>query len=209
MGRVFVKLCGITSPEDALMAVDAGADAIGLVFWPESPRRVDVETARRIAEVLPAGIVRVGVFVDAPRDLLARTAEEAGLDLLQLHGQEQPNDLDGLPRRAWKAVRVGPDFAPEDALRYSRKAAGILLDTRAGERPGGTGQSFDWSLAAVVREKAPFLVLAGGLGPDNVREAIRLVRPHGVDVSTGVEHAPGRKDAGKVRAFVAAARSAT
>ena len=140
---------------------------------------------------------------------MARAADEVGLDLLQLHGHEPPESLADLPRRAIKAVGVGDGFAPEDALRYEGRAAGILLDTRtAAGVPGGTGQSFDWSRARAVREKASFLILAGGLNPANVHLALSAVRPDGVDVSSGVEAAPGRKDPEKVRAFLAAVREA-
>ena len=206
--RLFVKICGVTSKDDARMAADAGADAVGLVFWPGSPRQVDAETARGITAALPPFVLRVGVFVNADRETLARTAEEAGLDLLQLHGDEPPEALENLPRRALKAIRVGPGFAPAEAERYAGHAAGLLLDTRAQGAPGGTGRAFDWSLARGLRERCGFLVLAGGLTPETVGEAIRAVRPHGVDVSSGVESSPGRKDPLKVRAFVEAVRSA-
>jgi len=204
--RVFVKICGITSPEDAEMAAEAGADAVGFVLWPKSPRHVDAAEARRLGRGLPPFVVRVGVFVDATRDELVRASEEAGLDLLQLHGEEPPSALADLPRRALKAVRVGEGFTAEEALRYEGRAAGLLLDTRALSRPGGTGETFDWTLAREVRKRASFLVLAGGLGPENVAAALKAVQPDGVDVSTGVESAPGKKDAAKVRAFVDAVR---
>jgi len=204
-----VKICGITSVHDALMTAESGADGVGLVFWRRSPRFVDARTARRIAEALPAPILRVGVFVDASPRLLARAAERARLDVLQLHGSEPPDTLRGLPRTVWKAVRVGEGFAPADALRYEGKAAGILLDAHAGGMPGGGGRAFDWSLAREVRKRASFLILAGGLTPANVARAIEAVRPDAVDVSSGVESAPGRKDAAKVRAFVEAVRRAS
>ena len=209
--RVFVKVCGITTVDDALLAARAGADAVGLVFWPGSPRRVDLETARRISAALPPFVLRVGVFVDAPRAELETAAREVGLDVLQLHGQEAPEDLSGLPRRVVKAVPVGPGFVAESALRYAGAADGILLDSRpsGASPPGGTGTTFDWSLAREVREKVPFLVLAGGLTPDNVGRALTAVRPDAVDVSSGVESAPGHKDPAKVRAFLdAVARTA-
>jgi len=208
-GRVAVKVCGITSIEDGLVAAQAGADAVGLVFWPGSPRRVDLAAARRIARALPPFVLRVGVFVDARREEMERAVTEVGLDLLQLHGREPPEALADLPRRAVKAVGVGEGFTAEQALRYEGRAAGILLDTRAdGGAPGGTGQSFDWTRVRDVREKASFLMLAGGLNAGNVHRALTAVRPDGVDVSSGVESAPGRKDAEKVRAFVAAVREA-
>jgi phosphoribosylanthranilate isomerase len=206
--RVLVKICGITSPADARLAVEAGADAVGFVFWPGSPRWVDPETARGIGAGLPPFIWRVGVFVDADPKTLAATADAAGLDLLQLHGSEPPEAFAGLTRRALKALRVGSGFAPEMALAYEGRAAGLLLDTQGEGAPGGTGQSFDWSRAGGLGERVGFLMLAGGLNPENVAEAIAVVRPHAVDVSSGVESAPGRKDPRRVRAFVEAVRRA-
>jgi phosphoribosylanthranilate isomerase len=205
--RVAVKICGITSPEDGRLAAEAGADAIGLVFWPGSPRCVDLATAGRIAAALPPFVLRVGVFVDAGRDELARAAEAAGLDLFQLHGSEPPESVPGLPRRALKALRVGDGFVLAEALRYEGLAAGLVLDTRDEALPGGTGRTFDWKVAQAVRERVRFLMLAGGLHAGNVAEAVRTVRPDAVDVSSGVESSPGRKDPSKVRAFVEAARS--
>jgi len=209
--RLFVKICGITSAEDARLAVDAGADALGFVFWQMSPRKVDPARAAAIARELPPFVLRVGVFVDRPRAEMARIADEVGLDILQLHGDEPPEALAGLPRRAIKAVRVGKGFASDEAARYAGCAAGLLVDTRMpGETqlPGGTGVPFDWTLVKGLVERVPFLMLAGGLGPANVGEAIRAVAPHGVDVSSGVETLPGRKDPAKLRAFVEAARAA-
>jgi indole-3-glycerol phosphate synthase/phosphoribosylanthranilate isomerase len=206
--RVAVKICGITSVEDGLLAARSGADAVGLVFWPRSPRAVEVETARRIAAALPPFVLRVGVFVDAEPQDIARIAEAVGLDVLQLHGEEPPEALAALPRRVIKAVRVGEGFRPEDALRYEGHASGILLDTKVeGGAPGGTGQAFDWTQVRPVRESASFLMVAGGLTPENVRRALTAVRPDAVDVSSGVESAPGRKDPDKVRAFIEAVRS--
>ena len=208
MRRLFVKVCGVTTPEDAIAAAEAGADAVGMVFWPGSPRAVAIDAARAIGGALPPFVVRVGVFLDADRDEMARVADAVGLDLLQLHGDEPPEAFDALPRRALKAVRVGEGLAPQEALRYEGRAAGLLLDTRAAEVPGGTGRAFDWSLARGVRERSRFLLLAGGLGPENVQAAIRAVGPDGVDASSRLEKAPGRKDHGRVRAFVEAVRAA-
>jgi indole-3-glycerol phosphate synthase/phosphoribosylanthranilate isomerase len=204
---VRVKVCGLTSVEDALDAVRAGADAIGLVLWPGSSRAVDLDRARRIAHALPPFVLRVGVFVDATREELLRAADTLGLDLLQLHGAQAPESLSGLPRRVLKAVRVGPGFRPEDALRYEGRAAGLLLDSRDPAAPAGSGGRFDWKQALAVRAGSAFLALAGGLRPDNVAEAIRAVHPDAVDVSSGVESAPGRKDPALIRAFVQAVRS--
>jgi indole-3-glycerol phosphate synthase/phosphoribosylanthranilate isomerase len=205
--RVAVKVCGITTVEDALMVARLGADAIGLVFWPQSPRWVDRDKARQISRALPPFVLRVGVFVDAPVEAVARTAEDVGLDVLQLHGQESPEDVARLSRRVIKALRVGNGFSPDEALRYEGHASGILLDTKTEGMPGGSGQVFDWSLARQVREKTAFLALAGGLTPENVHVAMSAVRPDLVDVSSGVESSPGRKDPEKVRAFLEAVRA--
>jgi phosphoribosylanthranilate isomerase len=205
--RVKVKICGLTSAADARAAAEAGADAVGLVFWSKSPRAVDVPAARVIAAALPPFVLRVGVFVDASPEDLARAVDEVGLDLVQLHGQEPPESLDALPRRALKAVHLlgEADLAP--ALRYAERGAGLLVDARSADRPGGTGAPCDWPLARRLREQVPFLVLAGGLDPGNVAAAVAAVRPDAVDVSSGVEAAPGRKDRARMRAFVEALRS--
>jgi len=211
VSRLFVKICGITTAADAECAIAAGADALGFVFWAMSPRRTTVENAAAIARALPTTVRRVGVFVNETRDEMARAADAVGLDLLQLHGDEPVDAIAGLPRPALKAVRVGKGFAQDEAMRYAAVASGILVDTRLpGEThmPGGTGVPFDWSLVKGLASRVPFLMLAGGLGPANVGEAVRAVRPHAVDVSSGVEALPGRKDPEKVRAFVRAAREA-
>ncbi len=211
MSRLLVKICGITSAQDAQLAVEAGADALGFVFFAMSPRKISVERAAEIARAVPKGVRRVGVFVNESPAEMARVADAVGLDLLQLHGDEPPEALAGLVRPALKAVRVGKGFAEEEALRYASRAAGLLVDTRLpGETqlPGGTGVPFDWSLVKGLAARVPFLMLAGGLDPANVAEAIRVVRPHAVDVSSGVEALPGRKDPARVRAFVQAAREA-
>ena len=200
--RPEVKICGVTSEEDALMAAEAGARAIGLVFWEGSRRRVDRKAALRISRALPAAVWRVGVFVDASAEELESCAAEVGLDVLQLHG-EAPLPPSG--RRLWKAVGVGEAFVPEEALGFVSKVEGILLDAKT-DRPGGSGTRFDWARARGVREGAPFLVVAGGLDPGNVSLAIRALRPDMVDVSTGVEASPGRKDRSKVAAFMEAVR---
>jgi len=210
-GRLLVKICGITTPEDGQLAVSAGADAVGFVFWFMSPRKVDPARAAAIARELPASVLRVGVFVDAPRDEMRRISDEVGLDLLQLHGEEPVEALADLPRPALKAVRVGKHFAPEEALLYASRAAGVVVDTRLpGETqlPGGTGVPFDWSLVTELADRVGFLMLAGGLAPENVAQAVRAVRPHAVDVSSGVERVPGRKDPARVQAFAEAARAA-
>jgi phosphoribosylanthranilate isomerase len=207
-GRLFVKICGITSAEDAWRATEAGADALGFVFWPKSPRFVTPEAAAAIAAKVPSFVTRVGVFVGAPLEELERTADVAGLDVLQVHGDETPAVLRALPRRVLKTLSVGPGFAAASALAYADAGIGLLLDTHRDGLPGGSGMVFDWTLARDLRDQVPFLVLAGGLRPENVAEAVAVVRPHAVDVSSGVESSPGRKDEGKLRAFIAAAQGA-
>jgi phosphoribosylanthranilate isomerase len=209
-GGLLVKICGISTIEDAQHAVASGADALGFVFWYMSPRKVDPERAAAIAAFLPDTVLRVGVFVDAPREEMARVAEAVGLDLLQLHGEEPVEALAGLPRPALKAVRVGKQFSADEALRYASVSRGVVVDTRLpGETqlPGGTGVPFDWSLVRDLSQRVGFLMLAGGLSPENVAEAVRAVRPHAVDVSSGVERMPGRKDPARVAAFIQAARA--
>jgi len=206
--RVLVKVCGITAVVDGVKAAEAGADAIGLVFWERSPRAVSLDEARRIAAALPPFVTRVGVFVDADRGFIARAAESVGLDVVQLHGDETVEACRSAPRRVMKAVRVGRGFESGAALRYRDAAAGVLLDTRDdGGMPGGTGRAFDWSLARRLRAELPFLGLAGGLTAASVADAIRQVDPDLVDVSSGVESSPGHKDHEKVRAFIEAVRS--
>jgi len=208
--RTFIKVCGITRTEDGLLAAEAGADAVGFVFYAMSPRKVDVTRAAAIARVLPPFLLRVGVFVDASRGEMARAADEVGLDLLQLHGDEPLESLENLPRRALKAIRVGRGFTAEEAMQYEGHAAGIVVDTRLGGEtvmPGGTGVPFDWSLVRGLRDEVSFLMLAGGLSPDNVAAAIGEVRPHAVDVSSAVERVPGKKDPDRLKAFIEAVRA--
>lgn len=203
-----VKICGLTTPADARAAALAGADMVGFVFAP-SRRRVDPDTAARAAAPLPLFLWRVGVFVDADYDTLVRTAAQVPLDVLQLHGSED-NALCARLRRAGyrvvKAVRVKD--ATSLAGITDLEADAVLLDAAVGTSPGGTGQTFDWRLAAEAREllqasrRALPLILAGGLRPDNVQDALRTVRPDGVDVSSGVEAAPGRKSPDRMREFV-------
>lgn len=199
-----IKICGITRVEDALVAAEAGADAIGLVFYPPSPRAVSVDQARRIIAALPPFVTTVGLFVNAGRDELNRILDAVPLDLLQFHGDESPAECEGYGRRYLKALRVQPgDDVLAGMARYPG-AAGILLDTFVAGVPGGTGETFDWTRVP-ARSGRP-LVLAGGLTAENVRVAIAQARPYAVDVSGGVECSKGIKDAQKVRAFIAAAK---
>nr|WP_175488634.1 MULTISPECIES: phosphoribosylanthranilate isomerase [unclassified Pseudomonas] len=200
------KICGITRIEDALAAVEAGADAIGLVFYGKSPRAVSIEQAAAILQALPPFVTSVGLFVDMPRDELQQLLQRLPLDLLQFHGDESPADCEGHGRPYIKALRVRPGEDVAAAMAPYAGAQGILLDTFVEGVPGGTGASFDWSL--VPEDAAKPIILAGGLDADNVAAAIRQVRPHAVDVSGGVEASKGIKDAGKIRAFVRAVRDA-
>jgi len=209
--RVRVKICGITRAEDAQEAARLGADAVGVVLYPSSPRGVDPEGARAALEGLPAFVSRVGVFVDPEPDWVRAALEAAALDLLQFQGGEGPAFCRAFGRPYLKALRAGPgtDLAAE-ARRYA-DAAAILVDTHRPGLPGGTGEAFDWSLLPPGLGRPPEgrpLVLAGGLRPGNVAEAIRRVRPWAVDVSSGVETTPGIKDAAAMAAFMREVRGA-
>ena len=194
-----VKVCGITRREDALLAADLGASAVGFVFWPHSPRYVEPEAAAEIARALPADVAPVGVFVDPAVDDVRRIAARVGLAAVQLHGDEPATLCDGLPYRVLKAVPVAGAATRAAAERVPRRVT-VLLDARDPVRRGGTGRTVDWGVAAEVAARRR-IFLAGGLGPGNVGEALRTVRPYGVDVSSGVETRPGRKDAGRLRVF--------
>jgi phosphoribosylanthranilate isomerase len=202
---VKVKVCGITNPEDARVAADAGADAIGLVFA-ESPRRVSVERAREIASVLPDGILKVGVFVDAEPEEVLRISRYVGLDYAQLHGDEPPEavaEIRGGGVGVIKALRVRNAGALEAVERYEVDL--LLLDAWSAEARGGTGVRFDWELAKSLKGRDNILV-SGGLSPENVREAIEYFEPYGVDASSSLEERPGIKNAERVRRFVGAAK---
>ena len=203
---VKVKICGITSLSDGLTAAEAGADALGFMFWDGSPRRVSLETAAGIIRTLPPFIVKVGVFVNAPTDLVYRAIGECGLSLLQFHGDETPDYCLQFGLMSMKAFRIRNAESLRALAAYRTEA--WLLDAFSAEKPGGTGEQFDWDLAVQARELGRPIFLAGGLTPENVGEAVRKVRPYAVDVSSGVEAAPGKKDPAKVKAFIEAARNA-
>jgi phosphoribosylanthranilate isomerase len=206
LAAVRSKICGITRVEDALAAAEAGADAIGLVFYAKSPRAVSVQQARAIIAALPPFVTSVGLFVDASRCELGEILDAVPLDLLQFHGDETPAECDSYGRPYIKALRVKPgdDIAAQVAL-YAN-ARGVLLDTYVPGIPGGTGEAFDWSLVPADLNKP--VILAGGLTTANVAQAIAQVRPFAVDISGGVESAKGIKDAAKIQAFMAAVRRA-
>ena len=201
--RTRVKMCGITSLEDARVCLDAGADALGFNFWPGSKRHVPVSRAVKIIESLPAGVLRVGVFVRASPEEVRRTVASVGLGAVQLHGDEDPSEYVGAGVPLWQVLRI--ETSLPDSV--SDRASELLLDARA-EGFGGSGRSFDWSLAHQARRFGLPFWLAGGLTPLNVAEAVRRAAPDGVDVASGVESSPGVKDPERVRAFVAAVRAA-
>ena len=206
MAVVRSKICGITRVEDALVAAEAGADAIGLVFYAPSPRSVAVQQARRIIAALPPFVTTVGLFVNASRCEIGEILDAVPLDVLQFHGDEAPVECEGHGRPWYKALRVkvGEDILAQ-AERYAGASA-ILLDTFVAGVPGGTGEVFDWSLVPDGLTKP--LILAGGLTTENVQQAIAEVRPFAVDVSGGVEREKGIKDALAVRTFVERVRTA-
>lgn len=203
---LWVKICGVTREADVETIALSGADAIGLNFAVASPRRVSRARAKELVRSVPGGAVTwVGVFVDSTVEEVERIREEVGLDLLQLHGSETEDLRARLGARAYKALRIGSPDDVEAARRFGGDR--LLVDAKVPGAMGGTGETFDWSLVSdlVARRR---VVLAGGLGPENVERAVRTVRPFGVDTASGVESAPGIKDAGKIRAFVASARLA-
>ena len=198
-----VKICGITSERDAHAAVEAGADALGFVFYPKSPRAVTALQAMAIARSLPPFVARVGVFVNLPPAEIQSIRSQVGLTAIQLHGDEPPVAAHALPGPVIKAFRGA--VVCQQVFEY--QTAGYLLDGDAGDRFGGSGMPADEAAASALAGD-PRFILSGGLNPDNVAESIRRFRPAAVDVSTGVELAPGRKCPEKMQAFVAAARAA-
>ena len=204
-----IKFCGITTLDDARLAADAGTWAIGLIFWEGSPRRCDPATAAEIATALKRRVEVVGVFVNPTLDELARTADAVGLSAVQLHGDEGPAFCAEAARRTGcrviKAARVRSRADIQGLIPFHTDYH--LLDSHVAGLRGGSGETFEWELARAHRGPVP-MILSGGLRPDNVAEAIAVVRPFAVDVASGVESAPGRKDPAKLRAFAEAVRSA-
>ena len=204
-----IKICGIKTVDDALAAMDAGADLLGFNFYPKSPRYLDVGRCRDIMSVMRkyGHMTYVGLFVNASVAEVRATIETCGLSLAQLHGDETPAILNALDGKAFKAFRGVPDAERIDGFARSNSPA-LLVDAAVKGAYGGTGVTADWSAAAELAKKYP-LLLAGGLNPNNVTEAVREVRPWGVDVASGVEARPGEKDIGKMIAFISAVRDAT
>ncbi len=200
-----IKICGITNLEDALVAVEAGADALGFVFHTQSPRCIEPAVAKRIIAQLPPFVLPVGVFVNHEQETIRQVFDECGLVFAQLHGDETPMFCESLGRPVFRALRLRDRGSLLALAEYKGRMGvrGFVVDAFSSEAYGGTGQTVDWTLAREVAKAAPIL-LAGGLTPSNVQEAIRQVQPYGVDVSSGVENRPGKKDHEKIRAFTQA-----
>jgi phosphoribosylanthranilate isomerase len=196
---VKIKICGITELDDALHAVDCGADALGFVFYERSPRAITPPKAQAIIAKLPPFVTVVGLFVNEDSRIIREIADGCHLDVIQYHGDETPETVRKAPRRSIRALRIREDATLDNLDAYP--GGGLLIDAWVAGAFGGTGVLSNWEIAAEIAKKRP-LILAGGLTPENVAAAIQAVRPYGVDVSSGVEYAPGRKDRKKVAAFI-------
>lgn len=199
-----VKICGITNREDALTAVEAGADALGFVFVESSLRYVSPETVNRIVSELPPFVTPVGVFMDAPRSAILQAVKRSGIRCIQLHGDEAPGDTNGYSLPVYKAFRVDEGFDAAVVTRFHCSA--FLFDAYVPGEPGGTGKVFDWRIAAEAKRHGR-IILAGGLNPENVVQAVQTVHPYAIDVNSGVEVSPGKKDPKRIRELFQAARS--
>ena len=203
--NVKVKICGITNVPDARAAAEAGADMIGLMFYEKSPRHVTLSAAAEIARSVSPFVLKVGVFVNPSEDLVMRAIAECGLSMLQFHGDEPPDFCTQFGLMSVKAFRIRGAESLAEISQYQTDA--FLLDSFSAATLGGSGETFNWDLAAEAQKFGRPIFLAGGLTPENVGDAVRKVQPFAVDVSSGVESAPGKKDHAKVKAFVAAAKS--
>jgi phosphoribosylanthranilate isomerase len=202
---VKVKICGITNLPDGMAAVEAGADALGFVFYDQSPRSISLEAAAGLIRQLPPFLMKVGVFVNAPQDQVIQAIRECNLNLLQFHGDEPAEYCLQFGLMSMKAFRIRDASSLQSLRNYPTDA--WLLDAYSPGRPGGTGETFNWDLALEAQSWGRPIFLAGGLTPENVAEAVQRARPFAVDVSSGVEAAPGRKDHAKVQAFIKAAKA--
>jgi phosphoribosylanthranilate isomerase len=201
-----VKICGVTNVAEALAAAEAGADMIGLMFYEQSPRCITLQTALEISRALPPFVLRVGVFVNPAEELVLRALGDCNLSLLQFHGEETSEFCTQFGLMSMKAFRIRDAESLKELPNYQTDA--YLLDTYSPGARGGTGEKFNWDLAVEAQKFGKPVFLAGGLTPENVAEAVRKVRPFGVDVSSGVESSPGKKDHAKIRAFIVAVRAA-
>ena len=200
-----VKICGVTNVADALAAAEAGADMIGLNFYEKSPRHITLATAGEISRALPPFVLRVGVFVDAAPDFILRALGECNLSLLQFHGAETSEFCTQFGLMSMKAFRIRDEKSLEELPKHQTDA--YLLDAYSAEAFGGTGEKFNWDLAIEAQKFGKPIFLAGGLTPENVADAVKKVKPFGVDVSSGVEISPGKKNHAKVKAFIHAAKN--
>jgi len=192
MQKIKVKICGITNYEDASTAVELGVDALGFIFA-ESPRQITAEKARAIIREIPPFVKTVGVFVNQAPAAIREIIHYCGLDLVQLHGDESPDICLALMPYTIKALRIKDESSSQASMTYDGKVRALLLDTYSQEKAGGTGKTFDWSLALKLKKLQIPVILSGGLGPSNIEEAIRTVKPYAVDVNSGVEERPGKK----------------
>ncbi len=199
-----VKICGITRQQDADDAVEAGADALGFIFAESSPRFIEPDVAQSIIKTLPPFVAAVGVFVNAPRNKILDVIRITGIGCLQLHGDEKPGDAEGYSIPVYKAFHVGHDFDIKMLGHY--KTSAYLLDTFVNGQHGGTSRIFDWQVA-VDAKRYGRIILSGGITPENVSEAVRVVNPYAVDVNSGVESSPGKKDKSRIRQFFSAIRN--
>jgi phosphoribosylanthranilate isomerase len=202
--QVRVKICGITNLEDALSAVASGADALGFVFFQESPRYVPYNDAASIIRKLPPFITTIGVFVNEKPEQIEKITSLTGIDVIQLHGDEPPSQC-SLSKRVIKAIRVKSLESLDSVIHYQGKISAFLLDTYAPTVFGGTGRIFNWDIASYAKQFGR-IILAGGLTPDNIAEAMKQVMPYGVDVSSGVEAKKGKKDHAKMKLFIERAK---
>ena len=205
--RTRIKVCGITESEDARAAVAAGADGLGFIFVPQSPRYIEPDRARRVTGELPPLVNAVGVFVDEELKVVEEIIHYCGLSVVQLHGSETPEYCDNISCQVVKSFAIHPATKSDDLAPYAEFVNGFLLDTYHKDMAGGTGATFDWKLIEQVKPPGP-VILAGGLTPDNVGDAIKQIQPFAVDVNSGVEYQPGRKDVDKLKRFVHEVRKA-
>lgn len=194
--KLLVKICGITNLEDAERAVDIGVDALGFIFVPASPRYVTIEHAASIISCLPSTVQKVGVFVNEEKQKIDSVIEQTGITQIQLHGDELPEDVAAFSVPVWKVFRVSPSFDVASIEKYSVSA--YLLDAFSTNAYGGTGKTFDWRIA-IEAKKYGSIILSGGLNPQNIAVAVRTVKPFGIDVNSGIESAPGKKDFAKLK----------
>lgn len=202
MDKVKVKICGITNLEDASIAVELGANALGFIFAP-SPRKVAPQKVRKIIRAIPPFVKTVGVFVNEAPTTIREVMQHCGLDMVQLHGDESPAFCDELMPYTIKSLRIKDKSSLETGWAYRGKVRALLLDTYSKEKAGGTGKIFDWNLAIKSKKMGIPIILSGGLGPSNINLAIRTVRPYAVDVNSGIEEYPGKKNPILMKAVMA------